>query len=269
VQRIATAAVLLLILWASIFLAPTWVFVLVASAAAAIACWECYRMLERSGDRPLKTVGILLGCAVVGAASERSVEFGPLVPLVLAILIVPALSMALRDKPKRMLATTRATLFPIAFVALPFSYLVAIHDVHERGRWLLVLLFVIVAVGDTMAFYVGSLLGRRRLAPEISPKKTWEGAVGGVSFAVAGSLAFAEWVVPSIPLIHAAVLGILLATAAIVGDLTESMVKRAVGVKDSSRLLPGHGGMLDRTDSLLFTGPILYYYYVYFLQGVW
>lgn len=268
-RRIATAIVLLLALWAATFPAPFPVFVAVAALGIAAACWEGYRLLRHRGDRPFSVVGILVSWGLVWAFSGLEPRFEVLLPLLAGIILVPGLAMARRDEPIEMLAATRSTLFPIAFVALPLSFLVGLRAFGEQGKWLLVLLFLVVALGDTMAFYVGSLVGRHRMAPTISPKKTWEGAAGGLVFGVAGSLAFATWIVPEIPLHHAAILGLLLAVAGMVGDLAESMLKRAIGVKDSSNLLPGHGGLLDRTDSLLFTAPILYYYYSYFLQGVW
>jgi phosphatidate cytidylyltransferase len=100
----------------------------------------------------------------------------------------------------------------------------------------------------------------------LSPKKTWEGALGGVAASVGGALLAHVWFYQRLPIPHAIVLGILLGVAGILGDLAESMVKRAAGVKDSARTLPGHGGFLDRTDSLLFSAPVLYYYSMRFLD---
>jgi phosphatidate cytidylyltransferase len=125
------------------------------------------------------------------------------------------------------------------------------------------LLFAIIMAADASAYFVGRALGRRRLAPSISPSKTVEGALGGLGGGVLGALAVRHFGLPGLPLLHAVGLGVFVAAMGIVGDLVESLLKRWAGVKDSGRLFPGHGGMLDRIDSLLFGAPALYYYFVY------
>jgi phosphatidate cytidylyltransferase len=134
---------------------------------------------------------------------------------------------------------------------------------------LLLLVLVCVIFTDVAAYYVGSNLGRHALAPRLSPKKSWEGAVGGLLASVGGAVLAHLWFFQRLPLGHAIALGLILGVAAIMGDLAESLVKRAAGVKDSSSLIPGHGGLLDRADSLLFAGPLLYYYYLWFLKELW
>ena len=117
---------------------------------------------------------------------------------------------------------------------------------------------------DTAAFFVGHAFGRHPLASRVSPGKTVEGAVGGVLGGVAGALAVRALGLPGLPFAPAAALGVGVAVLGIVGDLVESLIKRWAGVKDSGALFPGHGGMLDRIDSLLFGAPVLYYYFLYF-----
>ena len=133
----------------------------------------------------------------------------------------------------------------------------------ERGPWRIVLLLAIVMAADTAAYFVGRALGRHKLAPTISPGKTIEGAVGGLAGGVIGA-----WAVSAagldLPGTHVVALGVLVTLAAIAGDLVESLLKRWAGVKDSGRLFPGHGGMLDRLDSLLFGAAVLYYYFSLF-----
>jgi phosphatidate cytidylyltransferase len=129
------------------------------------------------------------------------------------------------------------------------------------------LLFICVIFGDTTAYYVGTAFGRRRMAPELSPRKSWEGAAGAVVGSTAGALIAHFWFYQKLPLAHALAIGILLGAAGVLGDLAESMIKRACGVKDSSGLLPGHGGVLDRIDGLLFAAPALYLYLNLFLRG--
>ena len=132
------------------------------------------------------------------------------------------------------------------------------------GAWRMVLLLAIIMAADTAAFFVGHAFGRRPLASQVSPGKTVEGAFGGLVGGVAGALAVRALGLPGLPLAHAVALGLGVAALGIVGDLDESLIKRWAGVKDSGELFPGHGGMLDRIDSLLFGAPVLYYYFLYF-----
>jgi phosphatidate cytidylyltransferase len=132
---------------------------------------------------------------------------------------------------------------------------------RPQGPWRIALLLVVIVFSDSLAFFVGHAVGRRRLAPAISPGKSVEGALGGLLGGVLGALAVRPIGFPNLPLLHATALGLLVAAMGIVGDLDESLIKRWAGVKDSGRLFPGHGGMLDRLDSLLFGAPVLYYYF--------
>jgi phosphatidate cytidylyltransferase len=127
-----------------------------------------------------------------------------------------------------------------------------------RGREALFLLLLTVMVSDTAQYYSGRAFGRRLLAPAISPKKTIEGAVGGVVFGTALLTIAGSWWLPTIPAALRALVGAAIVVLGIVGDLFESMLKRSAGVKDSSALIPGHGGVLDRIDALLFAAPIYY-----------
>ncbi len=154
------------------------------------------------------------------------------------------------------------------FVGLPLGFLTGLRGVEdvEMGRDLLVLLLVVIWFGDTAAMYVGSLIGRHRLAPSISPRKSVEGALAAVAGGIGGALLAHVWWFHRLDAVHAVVIGTILAVVGIFGDLAESVIKRAAGAKDSSSILPGHGGMLDRIDSLLFAGPALYYYYLAVLR---
>jgi phosphatidate cytidylyltransferase len=120
---------------------------------------------------------------------------------------------------------------------------------------------VIVWLSDTFAFFTGCAVGRHRLAPAISPGKTVEGALGGLAGGIAGALLIRAWLLPRLPLPDTVLLGLAVSALGIVGDLLESLLKRWAGLKDSGALFPGHGGMLDRLDSLLFGAPVLYVYF--------
>jgi phosphatidate cytidylyltransferase len=154
------------------------------------------------------------------------------------------------------LATVSASLFPSLYLALPIGAIVAIRA--SEGSAVLFLLMLTVMVSDTAQYYTGRLVGRTPLAPEISPKKTVEGAVGGFVFgAIVFSLAGAWWL-ERLPFAFRALLGVTVVAAGIAGDLFESLLKRSAGVKDSSSIIPGHGGVLDRVDALLFAAPVYY-----------
>ena len=266
--RIATSAILIPVLWGTIKLAPPLGFSVIALAMIGIAIWECYRMLEAGGSRPFKWLGLIAGLGVAWSFVGLAPQFEPQLPLAMVAIATFVLAMRMRSDADEMLASSVHTLFPVLLVGLGLGFLIGLRGMPgEDGEDLLMLLFVCVVFADTAAFYVGSRLGRRRMAPTISPRKSWEGAVGGMTASALAGLIAHFWFYQRLPLIHALALGLVLGLAAILGDLTESMIKRATGVKDSSTLLPGHGGLLDRADSLLFAGPVLYYYYRWFLQG--
>lgn len=130
------------------------------------------------------------------------------------------------------------------------------------GEWLVLFLAVVTWASDTGAYYAGTLW-KHPLLPSISPKKTVEGVLGGLVLAVGVAFLAQQWFTSELSLADAVILGLLLTTVGLLGDLFESMIKRRTGVKDSGGILPGHGGMLDRLDSLLFTAPTFYYYVAY------
>jgi len=265
--RLATAVVLLPVLWVVVKMARFEVFFVFAVLTIAKSCWECYEMIEARGGRPFKLLGLVGALALVWSFSGEWPTFGAALPLAATGTLAAVLAMARRHEPGPMLETIVHTTFPVAFVGLLLAFLVGLR-VTTAGPDLLMFLFACVVAADTAAYYVGTAFGRRRLAPTISPKKSWEGALGGLLAGVAGALIARAWFFSELPLLHAVLLGVLLSLAAVGGDLTASVIKRASGVKDFSGLLPGHGGMLDRMDSLLFSAPLLYYYHLAFLQGL-
>jgi phosphatidate cytidylyltransferase len=156
----------------------------------------------------------------------------------------------------------------LGLVYLPFllGHFIWLRYLPQGELWVLWLLLVIFA-GDTGAFYVGQALGETKLYPQVSPGKTWAGAVGGVVLALAAGLLAGNWLLPELSRRTQGVLAFVLALIGMLGDLFESMLKRQTQVKDASHLLPGHGGMLDRLDSLLFAAPVLVYFRVFLLRG--
>jgi phosphatidate cytidylyltransferase len=160
------------------------------------------------------------------------------------------------------LAETLAALGILGFGVLYFALPIAsLHYLRQADPWLVFLLMAIVFLGDTAAYYIGSALGRHKMAPTVSPKKSWEGAVAGFVTSVAAAAVWSAWKLNRVDLELLAVAAVT-ALAAQAGDLVESMIKRGAGVKDSGHILPGHGGMLDRLDAILFASPVL-------LLGLW
>jgi phosphatidate cytidylyltransferase len=208
--------------------------------------------------------GSLLALAILYAFFDGG---SPLVALAAGVMLVPVLSLLTGRRPlAERLPADAMTVFGALFLAVPLGYLIGLRKLGgELGGDLIFFLFLVVWGGDSAAYYIGSLTGRHPLAPRISPKKTIEGAVAGVLGSLLAALLARAWFFPELRREDCWILGALLAVAGIIGDLVESMWKRGAGLKDSATLVPGHGGILDRCDSLLFGGPILYYYFLHWM----
>ena len=240
---------------------PLYFFALVA-AAVLLAIVELFRLAEGRGIHPQRMLG--LGGAVLVAATF--LEEGPALEQILAGCVAAAILIALwsrRPLPEA-LPSIATTLFGIIFVGLFLGYQVGLRTVGEGGARLVFFLWWVVWSSDAVAYWVGTAAGRKPIARRISPRKTVEGTLGGFVMAVTAAWIGGRWLLPPLSGLEAGVLGALLGVFGLLGDLGESLLKRGARVKDSSGWLPGHGGVLDRTDSLLFTAPILFYYWKYF-----
>lgn len=268
-KRVLTAVILAPPLWALVRFGPAWAFSLLVVLVIGVAVLEAYGILAACGTQPFRWLG--LTCALGVAATfdaSMSLALSLELPLTLGTIAIAIAAMTGRGTPAEMLETIQVTLLPVLAVGLTLGHLIGLRSIGpEVGRDLVFLLFMCVMFADTAAYYVGSAIGRRKMAPRLSPNKSWEGAIAAVVGSIGAALLAAVWFYPELPLKHALIIGALLGPAGIFGDLAESVLKRAGGVKDSGRILPGHGGLLDRTDSLLFAAPVLYYYAVTFLRG--
>lgn len=289
-KRIATAIVLIPIVLVLILRAPVPVLAVVAGVVALLAIREFLKLTESYGVQPLTWptylfTGLLFVILAVSAGGDTPLlstgKF--LVALGFTAAIAPFifLTRAMRDESLRGgYPAAAASVFAFTYIALPMAMLVQLRQQWAGAFYLLYLLLVVWA-GDIFAYFVGKSIGRHLMAPRISPKKTWEGAVASVIASVAVGWLLFHYALPiSSWLLHAGlierrdglfgleqpamgpviVLTIILNAAAQLGDLVESLIKRGAGVKDSGALLPGHGGMLDRIDALLFAAPVLWYY---------
>jgi phosphatidate cytidylyltransferase len=262
-KRVITSLCGVLILVAAVWFDEPlpWFTVLVAIAGVAAAI-EFYRMVASSQVPPLTYFGIVW---VLLFIVRPHFDYAFLTPLLLTSAVVLSLiGLLLRQQKETAFVGWAWTMAGILYVGWLLSYLVALRGLDDGRNWLLFALFVTFG-SDTAAFFIGRALGRHYLAPQISPGKTWEGFIGGVLGAIIVSLLFN--LIPALRLpmgyVNAMLLGLLVSIMGQLGDLVESLLKRNMGVKDSGRLMPGHGGILDRMDSIVFAGIVVYYYVIW------
>lgn len=252
-------------------------FTVVVAVFCIIGAQEFYSAVRRQGAMPSDVLG-LVACVLFEFVAWRwgGNRLIPYLPALLSLLLLTMLLVELVKKEHKPILNIGATLLGALYVGWLSSFLILLHGldvpiVHppiagtSRGEWLVLFVTAVTWIGDTGGLFVGSWLGRHKLAPEISPNKTWEGAVGSVGSALTVAVLLGYWI--HFPIIHAVILGVLLGVFGLVGDLCESSLKRELGVKDFGALLPGHGGVLDRIDSVLFTAPLAYYYITVILPG--
>lgn len=267
-SRITTAVVVLPFLIASFLV--SWLqplFVLLAAAAMALGLFEFYLLAKKRDMKPDVAAGYL------GAAALFTVfyfnEPGQLpdllmIQVILIVLTVGTLiATTLRGAPfDKMLASTGATILGVLYVVLLGGHLVAVRTGFNQtlSAHLLSFFFLVIMGSDIGAYYVGRAIGRHKVAPSISPGKTWEGVAGGLAASLLLATIAHFWFFRELPLKLGLPLAGVMATLGIFGDLTESALKRGAGAKDAAKILPGHGGVLDRLDSLLFNAPLIYYF---------
>ncbi len=234
-----------------------------------LGLWEFYSLAEKGGSFPQKVTGTIVGAILYASVSliwmdTHNLHIAFIIPFLFYVFIIPLLFIILiielfrkKENPFRNISFT---LLGIVYIAVPFSFLTYINTIDGAYNYQVLFgIFFLLWSNDAGAYIVGSLIGKHKLFPRISPGKTWEGSIGGaiicygIVFIISNwytSISFADWIVVATILI---VMGTL-------GDLVESLLKRSVNVKDSGKLLPGHGGILDRFDSLLMAVPFIFTY---------
>lgn len=259
-QRVLSAMVLIPVTLAATYYGGIWFFALVA-VAALLAGYEYYRLLQRGGYHPSYIAGLFLVLLLLLDAlyPSRRIAVGGLA-LVSMLLMT---WQVFRENAPGSLADWALNLAGAVYIGWGAHHFVALRQL-ERGLYWIILLFAVTWICDSAAYFVGRAIGKRRFFPKISPKKTLEGAIAGVVAGIAASIIVGLLI--GLPWPHGLVLGVLASLGSTFGDLGESVIKRQVGVKDSSNLIPGHGGMLDRLDSLLFN-VVIVFYYVYWVLG--
>jgi phosphatidate cytidylyltransferase len=252
-------------------------FLVLVGTLTLIGLWEFYRMLDHKKLANFKVIGMVCaGLFVAGSFyylsrydHEHAHDF-ELAALLLFHFVVFTRQMFQRTRDVSPIETMAFTLFGLLYVPWLFSFVTKIvyllpRDAagHVTGHFYVLWLIVVTKFSDMGAYITGSLIGRHLMVPHISPKKTWEGFGGALVFSAAGGcliLALFPMQLALLSYWHAIILGVGLGFAAVIGDLAESIIKRSAGVKDSGRLLPGIGGVLDLIDSILFTAPLMFFY---------
>ena len=256
--RLLTAAVAVPLALGAVFFLPARGFFLAAIAVMLLATREYIGLIRRSAAEgpyralylfvPLASVALVEEIRLPGIAGQEAWIAVFSVSVVMSIIVLLS-----RVPLEQAAAVVGFLAFGTAYLSLPVA---SLYYLQQLDPWVVLLLFAIVWLGDAAAYYVGSSIGRRKLAPRVSPNKTWEGCCASVAAAVVATGIWSFWQLGSLSWLWLCI-GLGTSIAAQLGDLVESMIKRGAGVKDSGTLFPGHGGVLDRLDALLFSAPVL------------
>ena len=257
-KRFLTALFLLIFVFLSIQYASRLVFFILLQGIILVSLIEFYNLSERKNLLPKKVVGVFLALLIslpfyMESVSISLVFFAGLILLVVYYILTV-------NKVEKLVffpASVSVTFFGAFYLSFTLNHFNLLRE--EKGPFFIYFLLAVIFIGDTGAFYVGKLWGRRKLVPMASPKKTWEGSIAGIITACLGGIAAQQIFFHDISLWRAVVFAFLIHAVAQVSDPFESLFKRAAGVKDSSNILPGHGGFLDRVDSLILATPFFYY----------
>jgi phosphatidate cytidylyltransferase len=265
--RVASAVVILAALAATVWWLPPWA---TAAVAALLAALGAYELAAISGALNARVpAGFLAAAAAIVTVAfvleeTRAISGEPLVAVGLVFVIVAG-AVALTMPPDAFGGARASVLFRAPwYLGLPLGAIASIR--WTAGAMAVALLVVVMVVSDSAQYYTGRTFGRHKLAPRVSPAKTVEGAIGGlIAASIAGAVLVPRWITPTPPsaALLGAALGLVLAVVGMMGDLFESSLKRSAGIKDSSSLIPGHGGVLDRLDSYLFAAPMYFLFLRY------
>lgn len=260
--RLLTAAVAVPLLLLLLYRGPVWGLFPVAIVATLIGAWELFGMTHRDDG-----FGRVVGVSITAVAASAAYFFGHDLRVMLAIVSViplagPMITLVRLGDMETAAMRAAALGFGPLFVGLPLIWLCVMRrDIGgSDGASYVVMALMFAWFSDTGGYFFGRFLGKHKLYEAVSPKKTWEGAFGGIVGSACGALMAHFWYLPSIPLGHALVLSVIAGALGQAGDLAESLFKRSMGVKDSGHIVPGHGGILDRVDALLVTSTVVFLY---------
>ena len=249
-----------------LFYAPPLYFSLLVLAMIGVALFEFFTLLREHGVPSYRLFGVSIGLVIPAVVylDQGVTRSGEVLFLILACLFLFLLQFSRKDN-KDALVGIALTLFGILYVSWFSSFVIKLLFLPGGARWVAYLIAVTKS-GDIGAYVWGTLFGRHTLMPHVSPKKSVEGVLGGLCLSVLVSLAMSRFLPVHLGLPHVLILGCIMGIVAQIGDLSESLMKRFCGAKDSGALLPGIGGVLDLTDSILFTAPIFYFHLIVFLK---
>jgi phosphatidate cytidylyltransferase len=253
-------------LLAVIILGPPWSYITLIAATSSLALWEFLTLGEKKGYpvQKLLSIALMLFLFAAFVFEQLSVE----VAVFAILLLIPAVYVFSRRSIEAALPGTAVCVLGTLYIGMLNGALLRLRLDFVVGWKLVVFLLISVWAGDAGAYYVGRAFGKTRLSPRVSPKKTVEGGVGGVFASMVAAAIIAMTFFREFPLVHAVTAAAVLSVSGVVGDLAESLWKRSADVKDSGTLIPGHGGFLDRLDSIYFTAPLLYGYW-WLLENDW
>jgi phosphatidate cytidylyltransferase len=277
--RILTAAVALPLLFAAIILPlyipeTVWIFVGIAIIALGAGLFEFFSLtkkMELKADAGIAYIGsAVFVFAFAVDAPTRAPEFLILIAALFVIATLISQTFRFQADFTKMLAGIGVTLLGVFYLAFLGGFLIAMRvgfeTVPGRSTKLLLFFFIVIFASDAGAYFVGKAIGKHKLVPKISPGKTWEGLFGGIAAGVGAAAVCTATFFPEFAYKASLPLAGLMAVIGVFGDLAESAIKRGAGAKDAATILPGHGGLLDRLDSLLFNAPILYYFARFFFS---
>ncbi len=263
-KRWATGVIVVPILFLTIAYGAETIFTLLIIIAALVGVTEYNRMVFGTGlwREKVETLAVALLILIAAAVRDRVLLVAVLAFAVMVILMLNLLRIRQEGLD---ISRVGKVILGVMYVPLLMSHFILIRQEPEGIRWIFFIL-VLAFSGDIAAYYVGRGMGRRKLLPEVSPGKTVEGTIGLFAGSIIGCMLFRQLFFPILPVSHTVILGLVGSVAGQLGDLCESALKRTAGVKDSGTLLPGHGGILDRLDCLMFITPFVYYYRVLIIQ---
>ena len=263
--RVITGAVGVPLVILAIWFGDPWPwFTLLIAAAALAGTYEFYHMANFNRREPLIYLGLLWALALVLSPHYRSPDVLPIV--ITATTLISLIWLLCRPSKEGAFRNWAWTIVGALYVGWMLSYWLNLRGLEDGRNWVYLAMLTTFA-NDTGAFFIGRARGKHKLAPAISAAKTWEGAIGGLVCAILGAMVIATVLNLISPFTfrywQIILLGLLVGLFAQLGDLVESLLKRNMGVKESGNLLPGHGGILDRFDSLIFVGAVVYYYVIW------
>jgi len=258
--RVISGLLFLPIFYLVAWILPPEYFTALVLAAALVGQYEFYRMARTRGYQPLSLVGMALGAFVLlSFYRPLHPHLGTFFPVAVSMLVIMIVRLFSARPVDGAMEDVASTFLGVFYVAMLFAFQVAIRTGPDGKQWLVFMYFIIWAT-DIGAYSIGRPFGKHRLYEKVSPKKSMEGLAGALAASAGMALLCRVWFMPPISMPEAVIIALALAVIGTIGDLVESLLKRSAGVKDSGGLIPGHGGILDRMDSMLFAAPVLYYY---------